>query len=81
MSKISEEGYTNKLYAHFSKLKNVTISTVSDTGEVKRFYTTKIPKLKVSKNNSLKDIEVTVSSVQEEDTALLHYLLQRTKYE
>lgn len=72
---------TDRLYELFSKLRNVTISTTSDTGEVKRLYTTVVPKLKVSKNNSLKDVQVTISSVQEEDSALLHYLLQRTKYE
>lgn len=49
------------------------------TETVSHFFTSRIPKLQIKSRNMRKTLEVEMSSVEEENQSLLHFLFKKSK--
>lgn len=50
-----------------------------EQGTVSHFFTSRIPKLQIKSRNVQKTIDVEMSSVEEENQSLLHFLFKKSK--
>lgn len=67
-------------FEKLKKLKGILVETIdTETGKIKTFYTDKIPNAKLTVGKQQIELEVEVSSVETEDTAILHRLSAETK--
>lgn len=53
--------------------------STNQPGKITRFYTSRIPKLQIKSSNSTRIIDVELSSAEEDNEALLHYLFTKSK--
>ncbi len=57
----------------------VDFSITNSEGKVTRFFSSRNPKLVSNTANATRELEVEVSSVENENNELLHYLFQETR--
>lgn len=75
---ITNDMTEDQLYEAFGRLKNVLITTTKDK-KVTKLFTRGLSKVRFQGDGAVKELDIEVSSVEEDDKVLLHKLLERTR--